>query len=312
MARQTGARTAMALAFESTYGTTPASGFVRMPFASIGLGASQPLIANELLGYGRDPLAPIKDAVTASGGVVVPVDTDALGYWLKGLLGQPTTTGTTPKTHTFTSGNATLPSLSIEKQMPDVPDFAMYSGIRVDRMTIELQRAGLLQATFDLIAQGETPAATTQAGTLAAQTLNRFGHFNGSIKRDTVALGNIVSARIGYSNNFDPVQTIRADGKIDGADPGIASADGNIVVRFADTTLRTQAINGTPCALEFSLSISANASLTITYHAVYLPIPTIEIAGPQGVEATFDWQAALAASPARMMTAVLVNTVAAY
>ena len=36
-----------------------------MPFASTSLGAEQPLLNSELLGYGRDPLAPIKDAVTA-------------------------------------------------------------------------------------------------------------------------------------------------------------------------------------------------------------------------------------------------------
>ena len=50
----------------------------------------------------------------------------------------------------------------------------------------------------------------------------------------------------------------------------------------------------------------------VTAHAVYLPIPRVEIAGPQGVQASFDWQAAKAASPARMCTATLVNTVTGY
>ena len=76
MARAQGARALMALAFETTYGTPPASGFTRMPFASTSLGAEQPLLNSELLGYGRDPLAPIKDAVTADGDVVVPLDPD--------------------------------------------------------------------------------------------------------------------------------------------------------------------------------------------------------------------------------------------
>ena len=77
MARAQGARALMALAFETTYGTPPASGFIRMPFASTSLGAEQPLLNSELLGYGRDPLAPIKDAVTADGDVVVPLDAEA-------------------------------------------------------------------------------------------------------------------------------------------------------------------------------------------------------------------------------------------
>ncbi|MEF2553583.1 phage tail tube protein [Aurantimonas sp. A2-1-M11] len=65
----------------------PASGFTRMPFASTSLGAEQPLLNSDLLGYGRDPLAPIKDAVTADGDVVVPLDAEAFGFWLKAAFG---------------------------------------------------------------------------------------------------------------------------------------------------------------------------------------------------------------------------------
>ena len=72
MARAQGARAQMALAFETVYGTAPAGGYTRVPFASTSLGSEQPLITSELLGYGRDPSAPIKDAVTADGDVVVP------------------------------------------------------------------------------------------------------------------------------------------------------------------------------------------------------------------------------------------------
>src|SRR5690606_39839154 len=44
MARAQGARARMALAFETTYGTPPGSGYTRMPFASATLGAEQPLL----------------------------------------------------------------------------------------------------------------------------------------------------------------------------------------------------------------------------------------------------------------------------
>jgi hypothetical protein len=51
MARAQGARAQMALAFETVYGTAPATGFTRVPFASTSLGSEQPLITSELLGY---------------------------------------------------------------------------------------------------------------------------------------------------------------------------------------------------------------------------------------------------------------------
>ncbi|WP_428544063.1 phage tail tube protein [Profundibacter sp.] len=312
MARAQGARSQLAAAFETTYGTAPASGYFRMPFASASLGAEQPLLTSELLGYGRDPLAPIKDAVTADGDVVVPIDAEAFGFWLKAAFGAPVTTGTTNKTHTYKSGGWTLPSMAIEVAMPEIPRFAMYTGCVLDQLSWQMQRSGLLTASAKLIAQGENVATTTAAGTPTGWTLQRFGHFNGSIKRNGTALGNIVSADIQYANNLDRIETIRSDGRIDGADPSIAALTGKMDVRFADTTLMDQALNGTAASLEFAYSISAKVSLSITAHAVYLPRPRIEIQGPQGVQASFDWQAAYDATAGQMCTITLVNDIATY
>jgi len=51
MARAQGARAQMALTFETNYGTPPVGGFTKIPFASTSLGAEQPLLNSELLGY---------------------------------------------------------------------------------------------------------------------------------------------------------------------------------------------------------------------------------------------------------------------
>jgi hypothetical protein len=312
MARAYGSRAQMNVAFESVYGTAPASGYRTMPFASHGLGAMQPLLDNELLGFGRDPLAPIKDAVTADGRISVPIDVENLGVWLKGAFGAPVTTGTTPKVHTFQSGGLSLPSMAIELGYPEVPHYAMNVGCVVDRLRWQMERSGQLRMDVDVVAQGENTDTSSNAGTPTSYALSRFGQFNGSITRDTVALGNIESAEFIYSNNLDRVETIRADGKIDGADPTIASLTGRIVARFADTTLLTQAINGTPCELVSLYSLGANAQFQFTAHAVHLPRPKISVEGPNGIRAEFEWQAARAVSPARMCTAVLTNTVASY
>ena len=117
-------------------------------------------------------------------------------------------------------------------------------------------------------------------------------------------------AQVTYSNNLDRIETICGDGRIDGADPTKAALSGRIEVRFTDSTLVTQAIDGSPFECNYSLGV--NASFIFTAHAVYLPIPRIEIAGLQGVQASCNWQAAKALNPARMCMAVLVNTVAAY
>jgi hypothetical protein len=187
----------MALAFETAYGTAPATGWRQVPFASTSLGAEQPLLTSELLGQGRDPVAPIKDAVAADGDVVVPIDVENFGLWLKAAFGAPATTGTAPGpfTHEFRSGSWTLPSLAIETAMPEVPRFALYTGCVVDQLSWQMARSGLLTAMVRLVAQGEAVATTSGAGTPMALALQRFGHFNGTISRNGAALGNVVSPR---------------------------------------------------------------------------------------------------------------------
>jgi hypothetical protein len=69
---------------------------------------------------------------------------------------------------------------------------------------------------------------------------------------------------------------------------------------------------GTPCELTFGYALPSGESLTLTAHAVYLPRPRIEIAGPQGVQATFDWQAARDSVLGRMATITLVNDIEEY
>ena len=320
MARQPGARTQLAAAFETVYGTAPVSGYTRLPYASTTLGSSQPLLESELLGYGRDPLAPVKDAITVDGDLVVPICARTFGFWLKGAFGQPTSTEGqdgvgVPNgvfTHVFQSGGWTLPSMSIEKQLPQVPRFEMFSGCVVDQIGWQMQRSGLLTSSVRLIAQGETANTTTQAGSLADLALQRFGSFQGSISRDGTPLGNVISTEITYGNNIDRIETIRNDGKIDGADPSMAMLQGRTEMRFADTTLLTQALNGESCEMTFAYELPDGESLSFVAHAVYLPRPRVEIQGPQGVQVFFDWQAALDPIVGRMCTVTLVNDVATY
>ena len=177
----------------------------------------------------------------------------------------------------------------------------------LDTLSWQMQRSGLLTATASLVAQGESIAASSAAGTLADLDLQRFGHFNGATTRIGNPLGNIVSAEITNANSLDRVETIRSDGRIDGADPSIGAPTGRIEVRFADAVLVDQAISGDPCELTFGYTLPTGDSMILTAHAVYLPRPRIEITGPQGVQASFDWQAARDATLGRMATVTLIG-----
>jgi hypothetical protein len=421
MARAIGARSQLALAFETVTGIAPVSGFRQVPFVSSGLGADQPLLESEVLGFGRDPQVPVRDAITVDGDVSIPMDAENMGLWLKATFGQPTpantvaasgsitfdtipvagstitmngtvftfvasgatgnqanigvsvnatlqnmqtilsasvipgvsaatytrnptqiliahntlglagnaytlaASGTSGGTvsaptltngavaQTYASGSFVLPTLALELQMPEVPRFSMYTGCAVDEITWEMKRKGLLTANVKLIGQKESPATASAAGVLTALNQVRFGNFNGAVQRNGVALANILSAKLTYKNNLEPIDAIRNDGNIEGVDPSMAMLSGSFVARFDSNLLFDQAIAATPCSLTFVLQNGPGNALTLTAHEVYLPRPRVSIDGPQGIQATFDWVAAKATlTPFRMCTVVLTSGVGTF
>jgi len=313
MARAYGANASLAAAFETTYGTPPVAGWVKLPFVSSSLGSEQGLIASDLLGYGRDPLAPMRDVIAAEGDIVVPIDLRNFGNWLKLVFGAPITTEDTGVfTHEFRSGGANLPSLAVEVGMPEVPAYFTSTGVRANTLTFNMVRSGAANATIACVAQGETKATVSGAGTPTELGLLRFNQFQGEARRDGQLLGNVTGAEISYANNLDRIETLRADGKIAGADPTIAALTGSLEVRFADTALIDTATDGSEIELEFSYKIDDDRLFRLTAHAVYLPKPKLAIQGPGGVQASFAWQAARDSVVGRMCTAILINDVASY
>jgi hypothetical protein len=172
------------------------------------------LIDDPVLGQGRDPLAPLQDAITDEGDIVVPVDPRYLGLWLTGLFGDPDTTDNLDGSwdHEFASGGEDLPSYTIEVGMPKVPAFFVHAGVKLNSVALEFTRSGPAAAAINAIAQGETRFGTTQGGTPTSLTFSRISQFLGSIKRAGSPVGNLTGGAVTYSNNLEKIETIRDDG----------------------------------------------------------------------------------------------------
>ena len=155
--------------------------------------------------------------------------------------------------------------------------------------------------------QGSTRGASSSGGTPVAATYTAFNKAQGSISRAGSALAQVTGARLSYANGMEMVRTIRADRRIEGVDPGIARCTGQVTVRFENTTLLSQAQNGSAAEFALAYTIDANRSLTVTLHEVYLALAKTPIEGPAGVEASFEFRAAFNATATRMTTAVLKN-----
>lgn len=299
------------VAFESTYGTAPSSGFFRVPLSRMAVRPSQVLIDSDLLGLGRDAQRPVRDMIRVEGDLTVPVDLNNIGIWLKGLLGSPTTSGTSPKTHTYTSGSNTLPSMAIEVGYAQVPTYRMFVGVGVNSMQIECRPSGLVRATVDLIGANETSATSSQGGTPTTHALTEFSPFQAVIRRSGSALATVRSCTWQYANDLEPIEVIRNTSQIVMLAPGTARCSGQLTALFESTTLLDQALNGTATSFEIEWSIDANQKLTLSMPNVMLERTGPVVEGPRGIMVEFQWRS-FGISGTPMATAVLVNSISSY
>jgi hypothetical protein len=161
MARARGANAVMAAVFETSYGITPAGGFRRLPFVSANLGEEQSLIESDLLGYGRDPLTPAYDVVSNESDIVVPMDHRNIGFWLKALLGNPTTVATIAARGTIVF--AAQPAVNATLNINGTAFTAVASGATGNQFNIGANLAATLTNIVTVLTASVAPAVTQAA-----------------------------------------------------------------------------------------------------------------------------------------------------
>ncbi|MGI9499867.1 MAG: phage tail tube protein [Geminicoccaceae bacterium] len=312
MAVATGANAKIALAYESTFGTSPASGYFQLPFITFAHGQSQNLLEDDTIVVDRDPQRPGRGVIDASGTTRVPLDFRGIGYWLKLFMGDPVTTGSDPFTHVFSSGAASLPSASIEQQHPDVPAFFLHNGVQANAWTLQIQAEGLVEMSINLIGSASPSSGTTGAGTPSVITPVRFNQFQGTIDRDSSPLGKVLRATLPFTNNIAVSRYVNDAGAVGDIDPGRTAANGEVTVRFDDLTLFAAAEAVTALELDLTWTISVGASsINFNLPQIDLGNAPAPIEGPGGVQATFPYQASRTAGE-QMLDVTLINDIASY
>ena len=216
--------------------------------------------------------------------------------------------------HEWLSGDEAIPSYTVEIGHPQLstPVFFRHLGTVMESLSFEMGREGPANGTVQLVAQGEEKASVTIDATPDAFALKRFSQGRGFITRGGMPLAGVTGGGLTFSNNLERVRVIRDDGKIEAAEPTIATCTGAMTVRFDGATLVAEAANGDPVAVEYGFSMAEGWSLTFELFRVFLPKPKYAVSGPGGVEASFDWRAAYDDSAGTMLRARLLNDVASY
>ena len=71
-------------------------------------------------------------------------------------------------------------------------------------------------------------------------------------------------------------------------------------------------MGGKAALLELAYIIDNRRQLVIQCHEVYLPKPKRSLSGPQGIEASYDFQGAKDATRGVMLTVTLINDIESY
>ena len=314
MAQARGYMGQLMLDFETAFGVNPttAAGKI-MPFNSLELVGSQNLIDPATITGTRNPVEPGKGNLSVSGSMTIPMGLKDIGWWLKGMFGAPTTTGTTNYTHKYKVGN-TQPSLVVQKGFTDLGKYMVYNGVKIGTFKLGFGGDAELTASMDLVGATEAINSTTYDAAATSVQLQRLNNFQASIKEGGVSVANILSGEIDLDFGLDSTQyVIGKNGTLGDIPEGIIKVSGNIKALFTDTTLLEKGINNTESSLEVAFTIDANNSLTLSIPELIYERKTPPISGPSGVVVDLNWKGYYTdGADASAMVVTLKNSVATY
>ena len=309
-----GGKGRVAIDFESTFGTTPASPVgKKMPINKASLSGKQNMIDSATITGRRDPVAPAFGNIDVGGNLVVPLTVRDFGYWLKACFGAPTTTGTdAPYSHVFKVGD-TMPSMVIEQGFTDVGQYFLYNGCMVSKLGMAFGGDGELTASLDILGAKETLASSSFDSTMDTMVFDRFANFQAAVLEggSSIAICTEVSIDVDFGLDGD-TYCIGGQGFRSAIAPGLLNVSGKIKAMFQNATLLNKAINGTESSLKVTLTNGAHSLEIFVPELVYeRAAPPID--GPKGVYVELPFKGYYQnSSDASVIKATLVNDVATY
>jgi len=293
MTQQKGANVVLNIGEEDVAAGTVATAGFTVPFNSFNVQAKQNLITPATITGSRNPVEPISGNRDVSGGIVLPVDANAMWYWLQMMFGDPTTTGTGPYVHTFDIGSS-QPAYSLETQFTDLATdiFYQYLGCKVNNWSMNLGGDGELVCNLDIVGMSESQAASSFDGSPTAVSIDRLDNFEASMTEGGGAISNVTEVSFAINFGLDTgVYVIGGSGVRAEPPEGIIGVSGSIKTLFEDDSLLDKAMNGTESSLIITIEKSASSKLVIEFNELQYARNTPAIPGPQGLLVELDFQA---------------------
>lgn len=319
MTQARGSQTVIALYEESAYATTPGTpSGQKLYVTSCGVQAQQNRIDSNTLTGSRERSAPSAGNINVTGPMALELGAESIGTLLKHIMGNNTTTGTGPYTHTMVLGDLPV-GFILEKDFGSnivgSGRVQYFNGCRVARATFSFPQEGYCTASVDIVGAKETLAASALDASLTDNGHTSFSAFSASIQEGGTSIAIVESAEIVVDNGLDDtVFTIGSNGERRALPEGFASVSGSITALFESPNLLAKAVAGTESSLQITLSrgdglgSAGNESIDFTVNQLLYERVSPPIEGPAGIKITLPFKAYISGATSALQI-VLKNAV---
>ena len=309
----------MVMGFESDYGVAPpnAVGYV-IPFNTESVAISRPKNTAATLRGTRNPAEPFDGFTDVSGNIVVPVDANVFGLWLRAMFGAPVSAPVDASPgkheHLYESGEE-LPSFWSQIYFAaDVPFYKLSKGVKITTFAIDAGGDQELVATLGCMGSNQPLQAAKLVQTPVEFPLDRISNFMGDLEIDGAPFGDATKFAINLDNGLDGDTYTFGGGGFRGNLPeGLMGASGSMTVLLKDKLLYQKAIDSAEISMKLSFGKkSTGASLAFEMPHVQLQVTGPAVEGPAGMRVTWNWQAYSPIATESAISATLVNSIESY
>jgi hypothetical protein len=288
---------------ESTENTAPSGNWAQLPCYSFDMAAQQeheddPVLSLAASRFMTDPaLGPL----AVQGTAVVPMDTGNLSFWLTALMGAGSLVSLTT-----TWKPAAISTYAFEKGFPDDgPLYYSFTGCKANTLQIPITPDGPQRMSIGLLGRGApAPVSSSIGGTATVATFGRVMSKLCAVTVGGSAPSRLISGEINYTNNLDAYRTVRNDsiGATSNIDVGMVGISGSFTLRSADGSAHADTIASTARELVFTWTLADTSTIVVTVERAFLSRPSLPVAGPDGIQQTYNWRGAYDSGAATSFT----------
>jgi hypothetical protein len=275
--------------YEQTDIQTPAAGGsngFKTHLVSSDIAFDLPLEDSEVINQTGNPTIPYQGAAEVKGGFTIQGDPIGMGYYLKWLLGSPTTTGPVSGqyTHVFkkTASSVIFP-LSAERFLADITQAFLATGVKLNKVNASMARGQCLKLNFDVVGLNETRGTSVIDAAPFEPAKVKFLASGMVMAEAGVAYALVKKFDFSFDNQLQGLDVLGNSGQFYDFVEGIGMPAGTAEIYIKDGALWDKGKNVTKTSIKMTFTATDGVStMELWYPEVFMMAWSPKITGGTG------------------------------